>query len=153
MKLAEKLVHLRKEKDLSQYDVASALNVSRQAISRWESGSSAPSTDNLKSLSVLYDVSVDCLLDDSQDVPINGKTEKIEETSQDTRFQGPQSWKLGDFIKKHLLWCCLILIFAVVVIIAVFYFGSHINEEERSFEEAQTEKLDPGEGGSFFIEW
>ena len=39
MKLAEKLVHLRKEKDLSQYDVASTLNVSRQAISRWESGS------------------------------------------------------------------------------------------------------------------
>ena len=50
MKLAEKLVHLRKEKGLSQYDVASALNVSRQAISRWESDSSAPSTDNLKYL-------------------------------------------------------------------------------------------------------
>lgn len=51
MELKEKLVDLRKEKGLTQSAVAEKLDVSRQAISRWESGVALPSTDNLKSLS------------------------------------------------------------------------------------------------------
>lgn len=54
MNLATKLVTLRKQKGLTQMDLAEQLNVSRQAISRWEVGSAVPSTDNLKELSVLY---------------------------------------------------------------------------------------------------
>ena len=38
MKLDEKLVHLRKEKGLTQLELAEAVNVSRQAVSKWESG-------------------------------------------------------------------------------------------------------------------
>ena len=45
MELKEKLVALRKEKGLTQLVVAEKLNVSRQAISRWESGTALPSTD------------------------------------------------------------------------------------------------------------
>lgn len=48
MELKEKLVALRKEKGLTQLVVAEKLNVSRQAISRWESGTALPSTDNLR---------------------------------------------------------------------------------------------------------
>lgn len=62
MELKEKLVALRKEKGLTQSAVAEKLDVSRQAISRWESGIALPSTDNLKSLSALYGVPVDYLL-------------------------------------------------------------------------------------------
>ena len=62
MELKEKLVALRKEKGLTQLAVAEKLNVSRQAISRWESGIALPSTDNLKSLSALYGVPIDYLL-------------------------------------------------------------------------------------------
>lgn len=62
MELKEKLVALRKEKGLTQSAVAEKLDVSRQAISRWESGVALPSTDNLKSLSALYGVPVDYLL-------------------------------------------------------------------------------------------
>ena len=47
MKLEEKLVALRKEKRLSQIQLAEMMNVSRQAVSRWEVGASVPSTDNL----------------------------------------------------------------------------------------------------------
>lgn len=61
MELKEKLVALRKEKGLTQSAVAEKLDVSRQAISRWESGVALPSTDNLKSLSALYGVPVDYL--------------------------------------------------------------------------------------------
>lgn len=62
MELKEKLVALRKEKGLTQSAVAEKLDVSRQAISRWESGIALPSTDNLKSLSALYGVPIDYLL-------------------------------------------------------------------------------------------
>lgn len=64
MSLATKLVSLRKQKGLTQMKVAEMLNVSRQAISRWEVGSAVPSTDNLKVLGELYGVPVDYLLDD-----------------------------------------------------------------------------------------
>lgn len=67
MSLTEKLILLRKQKGLTQMDLAERLDVSRQAVSRWEVGSSAPSTDNLKVLSELYGVTVDYLLNDEQD--------------------------------------------------------------------------------------
>ena len=53
MSLQEKLTNLRKEQKLSQLEVAEAISVSRQAVSKWEAGSTVPSTDNLKFLSDL----------------------------------------------------------------------------------------------------
>lgn len=58
MKLEEKLVSLRKAKGLSQMKLAEKMNVSRQAISRWETGAAIPSSENLKYLSDLYSVSL-----------------------------------------------------------------------------------------------
>ena len=67
MQLPEKLTYLRKQKGLTQSNLAEALNVSRQAISRWEVGTAVPSTDNLKVLSTLYGVPIDDLLNDNPD--------------------------------------------------------------------------------------
>lgn len=67
MTLATKLVSLRKQKGLTQMELAEKLNVSRQAISRWEVGAAVPSMENLKTLGKLYAVSVDYLLDDLMD--------------------------------------------------------------------------------------
>ncbi len=64
MSLATKLVTLRKEKGLTQMELAERLNVSRQAISRWEVGAALPSTDNLMVLAELYGVQIDYLLND-----------------------------------------------------------------------------------------
>ena len=62
MELKDKLAELRNKKGLSQIAAAEALNVSRQAISRWETGASAPGTENLIELSRLYGVSMDELV-------------------------------------------------------------------------------------------
>lgn len=67
MTLATKLVSLRKQKGLTQMELAEKLNVSRQAISRWEVGAAVPSMENLKTLGKLYAVSVDYLLNDLMD--------------------------------------------------------------------------------------
>ena len=47
MKLAEKIVTLRKQKGLSQEALAEHLNVSRQAVSRWELGTALPDATNI----------------------------------------------------------------------------------------------------------
>ena len=59
MELNERLAQLRKEHGLSQNDLAEKLNVSRQAISRWEQGLAMPSSDNLIYLSRLYGITLD----------------------------------------------------------------------------------------------
>lgn len=56
------LAQARRQKGLSQEEVAEALDVSRQAVSRWETGAAAPTTDNLIRLSQLYGVSLDALI-------------------------------------------------------------------------------------------
>lgn len=67
MDLCSKLANLRKEKGMSQSELALKLNVSRQAISRWEVGSSVPNTDNLILLSELYCVPLEYLLVDGNE--------------------------------------------------------------------------------------
>lgn len=76
MELHTKLASLRKQNGLTQLDLAEKLNVSRQAISRWEVGSAFPSTENLKVLSELYGVSVDFLLDDGNDACASNESQK-----------------------------------------------------------------------------
>lgn len=62
--MEEKLITLRNAVGLTQNDVAEALGLSRQAVSRWETGTVRPTVENLRALSQLYDVSLDYLLGD-----------------------------------------------------------------------------------------
>ena len=62
MELSEKLAELRRGSNLSQEELAEKLGVSRQAVSKWESGSAQPELQKLIELSNLYNVSVDKLL-------------------------------------------------------------------------------------------
>lgn len=62
MTLGEKLQFLRKQQGISQEKLAEQLSVSRQAISKWETGDSFPDTENIIKLSRLFAVSTDYLL-------------------------------------------------------------------------------------------
>ncbi len=62
MTIGEKLSRLRKENNLTQEQVADLLGVSRQAVSKWESGVTFPETEKLIRLSDLYGCTVDYLL-------------------------------------------------------------------------------------------
>lgn len=79
MQFSQKLLELRKKRGFSQEDLAEKLNVSRQAISRWEMGSAMPDSPNLLKISDLFGVSIDSLLrEDNQPEgkPISGKDQK-----------------------------------------------------------------------------
>ena len=64
MDLSEKLIVLRKERGWSQEDFAEKLEVSRQAISRWENGTTLPDAQNILRISKLFNVTADYLLND-----------------------------------------------------------------------------------------
>ena len=113
MKLEEKLVSLRKAKGLSQMNLAEMMNVSRQAISRWEGGTAVPSTDNLKYLGRLYDVPLEYLLNDDAPDPALQESEKNIEVS-DT---GPKRWVL--------------MLIAIMAAVAVFLCAVFFRNESR----------------------
>ena len=66
MEFNQKLQELRKQKGLTQEELAEMLFVSRAAVSKWESGRGWPSIDSLKAISSLFSVSIDDLLSSDQ---------------------------------------------------------------------------------------
>ena len=64
MKFHEKIQNLRKEKGLSQEDLAEMMQVSRQSVSKWESAGAYPETEKLIVLSEIFGVTIDSLLKD-----------------------------------------------------------------------------------------
>ena len=64
MKLSEKIMLLRKEKGMTQEELASICNVSRQSISKWEADIALPETEKLLILGEAFQVSMDILLKD-----------------------------------------------------------------------------------------
>lgn len=61
MNIGERITALRKEKKISQTELAKRLNVSRQAVSKWEQGTSSPDTDRLIQLAEILGTEVEYL--------------------------------------------------------------------------------------------
>jgi transcriptional regulator with XRE-family HTH domain len=62
MTLGEKIYQYRTQKNLSQGDLADALNVSRQSISKWENDNSVPELDKLVKMAEIFGVTLDALV-------------------------------------------------------------------------------------------
>ena len=75
MILADKIVQLRKKNGWSQEELAAQLNVSRQAVSKWEGAQSVPDLDRILQMSALFGVTTDYLLKDELEAeePTSGK--------------------------------------------------------------------------------
>lgn len=76
MTFKEKVVKLRKMKGLTQDEFASAVGVSRQAVYKWESGQSYPEVSKLLEMKVLFNISIDDLLDENYEVIVPEKKKK-----------------------------------------------------------------------------
>ena len=88
--IAGRLAALRKERNLSQEDLAEKIGVSRQAISKWERAEASPDTDNLILLARLYQVSLDELLL-SEELPEIEPSQKEKETDESEK-KGPKEY-------------------------------------------------------------
>lgn len=82
MSLGQNIARRRKELKLSQEYVANALNVSRQAVSKWETGQSEPTARNLVELARLFDMTVSELVEPDQ-------------VSQPAHSEEKRNWRLG----------------------------------------------------------
>ena len=81
MTCAEKLLQLRKREGYSQEELADKLGVSRQAISRWEIGTTMPDANNILRLSKLFGVTTDYLL--NEDYESDNDLPKVKEVKED----------------------------------------------------------------------
>ncbi|WP_304650618.1 helix-turn-helix domain-containing protein, partial [uncultured Bacteroides sp.] len=109
MELNEKLIQLRKKKGITQAELAEDMQVSRQAVSKWESGGSIPSIENLRGLSELYSVHVDYLLKEEEEKPVFQKSTDIPETSTNSKRNVGLKW-------------CIAALMALVLVVLVGIF-------------------------------
>lgn len=94
MSISVKIQQLRKSNGLSQEQLAEKLDVSRQAISKWESGASFPDVEIIVLISELFKVSTDYLLKDENTVKCGGDAQRC--------VQVPQKLYIVDINKRKL---------------------------------------------------
>ena len=117
MKLAEKLFELRKEKGWSQEKLAEQINVSRQSISKWESGQVLPEIEKIIELSKIFQVTTDYLLLDENSE--KDSTAVTLEEDKDNYYKE---------VKSYGLWQ-VIYIFVLALAIYLFLAGSSFPAE------------------------
>ena len=77
MNLSDNLKRIRKENNLSQEDLAEKLGVSRQSVSKWESGAAYPEMDKVIQLCKMFDLNIDELLNKNVNEVKDNKQSKI----------------------------------------------------------------------------
>lgn len=87
MKLSEKICYCRKKAGISQEELAGRIGVSRQAVSKWETGDAEPELSKIKLLAGEFGVSIDWLLSDA-----DHRTEKTEYEYNEGTNDAPSNW-------------------------------------------------------------
>lgn len=98
MEFSEKLLTLRKAKNLTQEELAEKLNVSRQSVSKWESGQAVPELDKIVALSAVFDVTTDYLLKSSEIDDLSVKTEMLEKQQEQMLAREQRQQKIRECV-------------------------------------------------------
>lgn len=109
MALSNQIFELRKNRKLSQEQLGDMIGVTRQTISNWELGQTAPNSDQLKALSNALHISIDELLEN--DVS-NIIIDKIDDTKK----------------KTDTIYRLLIVVLVLVILILIYYLGTFFGE-------------------------
>lgn len=98
MDFSEKLLTLRKAKNLTQEELAEKLNVSRQSVSKWESGQAVPELDKIVAISTVFDVTTDYLLKSSEIDDLSVKTEMLEKQQEQMLAREKRQQKIRECV-------------------------------------------------------
>ena len=109
MTLSEKIVSLRKAHRWSQEDFAEKLNVSRQAISRWENGTALPDAQNVLQISKLFHVTTDYLLNEDYESDRDIPAVKTATAETDALFLKKKHLHLVAAICFTVSWLCALM--------------------------------------------
>ena len=142
MKTKDVILELRKNKGLSQDELAEKVYVTRQAVSRWENGETVPNTETLKLLSVLFDVSINTLLGSPRKLVCQCCGMPLEDPSVSRETD-------GTFNEEYCKWCYTDgkFVYTSLEELTDFLVGHMSNEnwppeQARAFFEVQLPKLD-----------
>ena len=97
MELKDRLIQLRKENKMTQADLAEELHLSRQAISRWETGVAVPSSENFLELSRVYSVPVDSIMRESAVLDNRIEGVRKDDSAKPIRIEDTEEDKIKDF--------------------------------------------------------
>ena len=100
MILAAKVMALRKKNGWSQEELAEKLNISRQSVSKWESGASIPDIDKIIALSGLFGVSTDYLLKDNLEKELPSETDDVYEAEKERAVSLEEANGFMNLVKK-----------------------------------------------------
>ncbi len=115
MNFSEKLLTLRKANELTQEQLAEKLDVSRQSISKWESGQATPELDKIVALSAIFNVTTDYLLKSSEIDDLSVKTEMLEKQQ--------QLMFVREKKQKRIFWCVMYSLAVYLIFFAVYFIG------------------------------
>ena len=150
MTLAEKVMLLRKQRGWSQEELAEHLGISRQSISKWESGISIPDIDRIIKMSDLFGVSTDYLLKEQIEFEENKREDQTNENIKISKAIEVSDEEVNDFInltkKASIRIAAAISLFILSPIIFVFLLG--ISEYGNS---NITENMASGIGATFLL--
>lgn len=159
MDVPERLAALRKRAGLSQEDVAERLNVSRQAVSRWETGLAVPATDNLSRLSKLYGVTLDELLSYSAPLPPEKPQEEAsaqqpQEAAQQPKAEAPApapqpAAASAPAHAKAIIIALSILCLLLAIGVGVLLHQKHSENRELTFDEMENESIEDADIDEF----
>lgn len=133
MNLSEKILALRKANDLTQEQLAEKLDVSRQSISKWESGQAIPELDKIVALSAIFNVKTDDLLKPSEIDELSMKTEILEKQQQMMLIREQKRQQTFGCIMYSL--AVYLIFFAVFFITRMYYFESDVLDNSAFFAE------------------
>ena len=136
MTLREKLIVLRDRAGLSQMELADRLGVSRQAVSRWESGDTTPSVDKLKTLARIYGVSLDWLCSDTAD----GEPPEAAKPEADRNPDEAPAGKEGE--KKQKIRAIAIALTIVVIALVCVWFAAKDKKADEADDQGDNVKYD-----------
>lgn len=119
MEFSEKLITLRKSKELTQEQLAEQLNVSRQSISKWENGQVIPDIEKIIELSRVFDVTTDYLLKSSEIDDLSIKTDMLEHQQRQILAREQKRTKL---FKNCMYSIVVYLIFLAVSFVEHYFF-------------------------------
>lgn len=152
MDVAERLAALRKRAGLSQGDVAERLNVSRQAVSRWETGFTVPSTDNLSHLGRLYGVTLDELLSYSAALPPEKPQEEAPAQQPKAEAPAPTPQPAAASAPAHaraIIIALSILCLLLAIGVGVLLHQKHSENRELTFGEIESESIEDADIDEF----
>lgn len=115
LEIANRLVEIRKEKGLSQEELANRLKISRQAVSKWERGEASPDTDNLIELSKFYDMSLDELLN------LNNPIGVAKDEGKDLKKESHKEESISKKLEGILIWSTYLIYIIIYVTLGCIY--------------------------------